>query len=965
MNEKAKNVSSAQARALQMFDAYADLGEDERAQALALLHASDPPLHAALLCLFAADALRGPLLQSPQKILSGYETSTSRTGAGADARIGSTLGAWRIEGVIGAGGMGKVYRASRADGQYAQVVALKSVGTEVASPLLAEAVRNERGVLAMLEHPNIATLLDGGIDADGYPWFAMQLVQGEPIDRWCDRRRLDIRARVELFIRLCDGLAYAHAKGALHSDIKPSNVLVDDSGRPVLLDFGLSSLAARGGGTQRRRVAMTLGYTAPEVSTSGYSVRTDLYSLGVLLYELLCGAWPLHGIPIDANTPPPPPPSRLALHGSTQAAQARGLSGPAALSQALAGDLDQIAAACVAADPAARPASVELLQADLRAWLQFKPVSARRRQPGYRLRLFLRRHRSAAVIAGFGLACAAIGLIVGLKLRETATYNAQAAHAMRRLFENSFDVLTTGGLGQSPLMSAAMLRDAEANLRRSDAVDGTPRAAVDALVLMALARSYTVLGDYRHALALIDETRALTAGHPEQEAPIQAAMANLLNIQSRYAQARAAVETGLAGIEWVPPPDRDFTRLMLEVELARAQWGMADIGAANATLQQAIARAEAIAARDPTPLAALLVQRGQWRRLFSRYEDAMADFERAAALTATRAPIVADGAAAELARSLVQLGRHAQAVEVAGKLLQSRRRMLGEQHPETGKAWVVLGDAQFWNGQLDPALASARRGEAILSAALGAEHPETALAAIVIGSIQAQTGQSEAAVASARRTLAIMEKTHGAEHQDTLKAVGHLAATLAVQASAHAGDTAPWQEVISLYARKVEAGAKQGLPMLSERMFLIKAKLRVGRIDPGTEQELERVIAALAEARGADSDAARSARFTQIEVDLQQERVDRAVERLETLLRELDRAPPSLSADGDRFNCHERLGDIAQQRGQPLAARRHWQQARDIGLRIGPQQASTQRVQAKLASLDSERQAHADVARSR
>ncbi|MBO9663725.1 serine/threonine-protein kinase [Dokdonella sp.] len=958
-------MSSRQARALQWFDAYADLAADERAKALAALRASDPDLHEAVAALFAADALQGPLLQSPQKILSAYEKSARRGVAAVDARIGSTLGAWRIEGVIGAGGMGKVYRASRADGQYAQVVALKCVGTEVDSPVLAEAVRNERGMLAMLEHPNIATLLDGGIDADGYPWFAMQLVQGEPIDRWCDDRRLDVRARVELFIRLCDGLAYAHAKGTLHSDIKPSNVLVDASGRPVLLDFGLSSLAARGRGGERRRVAMTLGYTAPEVSANGYSVKTDLYSLGVMLYELLCGAWPLHGTPIDADTPAPPPPSRLALQGSAQIAQARGLGSAAALSQVLAGDLDQIAGACVAADPAARPTSVEQVQADLRAWLQFKPVSARRGERGYRLRLFLRRHRSVAVVTAFGLACAAIGLGAGLKLREAATHNAQAAHAMRRLFENSFDVLTTGGLGQSPLMSAAMLRDAEANLRRSDAVEGTPLAAVDGLVLMALARSYTVLGDYRHALALIDEAQALAAGHPEQNAPIQAALAHLLNIESRYAQARGAVESGLADIDAVPPPDRDFTRLMLEVELARAHWGMADIGEANALLQQAMTRAEAMAARDPTPLAALLIQRGQWRRLFSRYEDAMRDFERAAALTSTRAPIVADGASAELARTLDQLGQHARAVEVAGKLLQSRRRMLGEEHPETGKAWVVLGDAQFWNGQLDAALESAQRGEAILSAALGAEHPETAQAAIVIGSIQAQTGKPDEAVASARRVLAIMEKAHGAEHQATLKAVGHLAATLAVQASARPGETAPWQEVIALYARKVDAGTKQGLPMLSERMFLIKAKLRVGRIDPGTEQELERVIAALGEARGRYSDAARSARFTQIEVDLQQERVDRAVERLETLLRELDRAPPSLSADGDRFNCHERLGDIAQQRGQPLAARNHWEQSLAIGQRIGPQQVSTQRVKAKLAALDPDAQARAGKSATR
>src|SRR5690606_12077501 len=343
-------MATLEARALAALDDCLDLGPGERARALATLRASDPELHARVARLLDADALQGPLLRSPQAVLSGCAGSGSGgCGNDADPRLGSVLGAWRLDGVIGAGGMGTVYRASRADGQYEQVVALKCVSSEVDSPVLADAIRNERHALAMLEHPNIATLLDGGIDGDGCPWLAMQLVPGEPIDQWCDRRRLGIRERVELFVRLCEGLSYAHGKAALHADIKPSNILVDEGGRPVLLDFGLSSLASQDGAARRRRVAMTPDYTAPEVPADGYSVRSDIYALGAVLYRLLCGTWPPRGLAQAAmagtDAAPPPLPSGLARRAGDEAARQRGLGSARGLARMLAGDLDTIAAA--------------------------------------------------------------------------------------------------------------------------------------------------------------------------------------------------------------------------------------------------------------------------------------------------------------------------------------------------------------------------------------------------------------------------------------------------------------------------------------------------------------------------------------------------------------------------------------------------------------------------------------------
>src|SRR5690606_28026946 len=437
---------------------------------------------------------------------------------------------------------------------------------------------------------------------------------------------------------------------------------------------------------------------------------------------------------------PAPLPGELARRGSDDAARLRGLRSARALARALAGDLDIIAAGCVAPDPDRRHQSVAQLRDDLSRWLQRQPVSARGNDAGYRLRLFLRRNWLSTALATCGVLGLGLGVGLPYGFRQQAERHAEVARSMRRLFEDSFGLLTTRSLGQSPLMSRAMLRDAEARLRGrvAQGAGESPDARAYALMLMALARSYTTLGDYRHATALAREAWRLGEARADQAPALNALFARLLNEQSHYAQALRATESGLAGIHAVPAPDRPMARLALQVERARAQWGMARLEEASATLEQAMAGAEAIADRDPAPLAELLIQRGRWRELFMRHEEAMRDFDRARELAQARAPIVADGARAQLAGTLNVLEQHGRAIEVATALLGSRRRMLGEDHPETGKAWVVLGDAQFWAGQVDDSLASMRRGERILRAALGPDHPEVGMAMMGIDAVHSQ-----------------------------------------------------------------------------------------------------------------------------------------------------------------------------------------------------------------------------------
>ena len=941
-----QKLPNVEARAFEVFESCAEQSPAERSRQLDCLRQSDPELHAQVLRLLEADAMPEALLHSPQKLLSDCAGTLSRESA--DPRLGSMLGAWRIDALIGAGGMGRVYLARRADGQYVQDVALKCISIETASPLLVEVIRNERDILAMLEHPNIATLLDGGIDAEGCPWFAMQRVQGEAINEYCDHRCLDLRSRVDLFVRLCEGLRYAHAKGALHSDLKPANVLVDDDGRPVLLDFGLSSLTARSQSRTRRQVAMTYGYTAPEVPTDGYSIASELYALGVMLRALLCGAGPESVGSISTEIPALSLPSQAARIAPAEAARVRGVSSPAALSRLLQGDLDTIVAACTDHDPTCRPGSVAQLQHDLRAWLAHRPISVRRQDAGYRLRLFLRRHRLAAMVACLVLAAAGIGTVAGLRLYGRSVQLAQEAQSMRRLFDRSFDALTTGGLGQSPLMSAAMLRETEADLRGGAASARVDPGTVQAMQL-ALARSYTTLGDYGRAAILLQEAQRRGNGNEGSLASLEAARAHLFNIQSRHAQARAAVAAGMPHVDALPEEERESARLMLDVELARAYWGMARIEEGRATLLQALVRAERMVGRDPRPLASLLILEGEWLHMFSRYEPAAVAFERAATLTRERAPLIADEADVELIQTLQQLGKIDRAVELASGVLERRRRLLGEQHPETGKAWVVSAQTRYWGADAAAAMALVKQGERILRTTLGANHPETVRATMLIGLIHAHLGEFSDAIPIGRRALAIMQQVYGDQHQETLSAIGHLGAMLAASVAGSPGSPV-WQEVISLFERRVRTGMQQGLPMLSERMVLIKARMHAGKLDERALRELEDIVSALAVARGPNNDATHKARFTLIQAYMKLDKIDAAHAALLAVLRDLDSAPVTMATEIARINSHDRLGDIVWEQGRHEDARRHWEQALAFGRRMQKAPLVIGSIEGKLAS---------------
>ncbi len=322
---------------------------------------------------------------------------------------GARIGAYRVVELLGAGGMGEVYRAERADGQFEHQVAIKLMRREVSDR--PQRFHAERQILARLEHPNIAGLHDGGVAPDGRLFMVMDLVVGQSITRRCEEHRSTLGERLTLFLKVCDAVAYAHRKLVIHSDLKPSNVFVTDDGDPELLDFGVARLLDQTPNEETRHGALTPGYAAPEQLAGGQiTTATDVYALGMLLFELLTGAnpWGYDDMPLATLVSrvledDVPLSSRFAASQRESPVSAKELSG----------DLDAIIARAVRKEPDSRYGSVTLLQADIVRMLRSEPISAREGALTYVAGRFFKRHRWG-VMAGGLIAAAILAATVGI-----------------------------------------------------------------------------------------------------------------------------------------------------------------------------------------------------------------------------------------------------------------------------------------------------------------------------------------------------------------------------------------------------------------------------------------------------------------------------------------------------------------------------------------------------------------------
>jgi len=390
---------------------------------------------------------------------------------------GRRMGRYRIGNEVGRGGMGAVFAALRDDGEFEQKVAVKVILSSFNTEAIARRFRNERQILASLEHPNIARLLDGGMSDDGLPFYVMEFIEGEPIDDYCRARDLSLHARLDLFRQVCAAVSYAHRRLIVHRDIKPSNILVTPAGEAKLLDFGIAKVVSQTSGEQRGTATqlglMTPDYASPEqFRGEQVTTATDVYSLGVVLYQLLTGELPynLRGLPLDqmlrlvCETDPPRPSQAISsiadyglgngdLSATTQPMegdentqgevwrnQQSAIRNPQSKNpqsairnpQLLRGDLDNIVLKALKKEPERRYESVEQFSEDVRRYLAELPVSARPDTFSYRASKFVKRNRVGVVAASL-VFLALIAGIVG------TTYQARVARRERERAEQRFD----------------------------------------------------------------------------------------------------------------------------------------------------------------------------------------------------------------------------------------------------------------------------------------------------------------------------------------------------------------------------------------------------------------------------------------------------------------------------------------------------------------------------------------------
>jgi eukaryotic-like serine/threonine-protein kinase len=371
--------------------------------------------------------------------------------------LGRRIGQYELVTKLGSGGMGEVYRGVRADDQFQKQVAIKLIRQGYDTALIVRRFRIERQILASLEHPNIASLLDGGTSEDGLPFFVMELVEGQPIDRYCATHKLDIRERLKLFRSVCEAVQYAHQNLVVHRDLKPQNILVTEQSVPKLLDFGigklLNSSQPRPGGDRTVTLLpiMTPDYASPEqVRNEAITTATDVYSLGAILYVLLTGRRPYRVNSTSLNemvnaicSSEPEKPSTAVIRRSDDEDRAASPSSSDAsssiefsqenaekLRRELSGDLDNIILKALRKEPALRYVSVDQLSEDIRRYLEGLPVNAASGTLQYRARKFVRRHRAGVTAA----ILIAIGLIAGATVivREARIARFQQQRAERR-----------------------------------------------------------------------------------------------------------------------------------------------------------------------------------------------------------------------------------------------------------------------------------------------------------------------------------------------------------------------------------------------------------------------------------------------------------------------------------------------------------------------------------------------------
>jgi non-specific serine/threonine protein kinase/serine/threonine-protein kinase len=707
------------------------------------------------------------------------------------------VGPYRLIEPIGVGGMGEVYLAEQEE-PIRRKVALKIVKHGMDTREFVARFESERQALAMMDHPCIAKVFDAGASERGRPYFVMEFVEGVPVTEYCDDHRLDLKARLELFVRICEGVQHAHQKAIIHRDIKPSNVLVaEQDGTPVpkIIDFGVAKAMddTLTDHTMQTNVGQLLGtpaYMSPEqadMDSQGIDTRTDVYALGVLLYELLVGERPFTQEEFEnvglaealrkiREDDPPRPSARVTTLSATleETAHARSLA-PTSLRKRLRGDLDWIVMKALEKDRARRYETANGLALDIRRHLDDQPVLAGPPSTAYLARKFVKRHRNG-VLAGLfvmiavmlGIAGTTVGLIRAVNAERQATLEAATATQVSDFLVDLFEVsdpdrargstitareiLDTGAarleeeLAGQPRTQARLMQTigkVYRNLGLFEEAEPLLQTALDlrrqqgdgddlmlAASLIELADLHIKLARYEVAEGLLREAMDLMDRHADADrlalAQSLGELASVYRRQGRYDEARPLYERARdLRIEALGPDDPLVATSYNG--LAILAWNEGDYDAAESLYLQALAIWEAAYGEDHADVAKGLNNLGLLYHQIERFEEAEVNYQRAIAIY---------------------------------------ERILGPDHPRLGRAVNNLALLYHFLERYDEAAPLYERALAVREQAVGRDHPDVAQTVNNLANLYRARGDYDRAEPLYRRALAIREDTFGPDHQD-------------------------------------------------------------------------------------------------------------------------------------------------------------------------------------------------------
>lgn len=769
-----------------LFDAALKRNPEDRAQFLSNACGSDTSLREEIDSLLAAYGQAG-VLSSPAFPITRINETEPR----------DAIGPYKLIRKIGEGGMGQVWLAEQSEPIHRQV-ALKLIRSGVFDDGHRRRFQAERQSLALMDHPAIAKVFDASTTAEGQPYFVMEYVPGEPITAYCDRKKLSIPERLELFIKICKGVQHAHQKAIIHRDLKPANILVveiDGKPAPRIIDFGLAKTIEPFAPGESIfpgawAIAGTPGYISPEQAVGGdIDTRTDVYSLGVILYELLVGSLPFDSEkwrkqPLDEvlrqlrEQDLPRPSTRISAERnlSTVSAPLRSIE-PKQLRKLLRGDLDSIAMKALEKDRVRRYGTPSELAADIKRYLSHEPVLASVASVGYRARKYVRRHRVAVAVASvFVVLLAAFAVVQTVQLRSI-THERDRANRITDFMTNMFKV-SDPGQARGNQVTAREILDKAASQIDSGLMH---EPDLQTQMMMVMGQVYANLGLYDRAEALFRKAADVRLNRlgPENDLTLksQAAIGWMLYRRGRYYDAEALLRRVLdVRMRRYGVKNADTLVTMSNLGVVLSQEGH---NAEAESLERRVLdfRRRTLGDSDPNTLEAMnhlgyvLLNEGKWAEAESLDREQLQIFRRLEGNDGPQALI----AAHNLANVLYRENRLAEAEALERETLAAKRRVLGPDHPDTINSMNTLVAVLNDEGKLEEAQSLLEQVVAARTRLLGSDHPSTLIAVSNLADLVAERGDYARAEQLFTQTHAIQIRVLGLDNPSTAQTTESLA----------------------------------------------------------------------------------------------------------------------------------------------------------------------------------------------